>query len=143
MGDHLYDDLLEWSEQQADLLRRLAAGERVNKQVDWPNLIEEVESVGRDQLRAVSSPLTQELLHTFKAQAWPGSREAPHLHAEARRFRGEAIDSYTPSMRQRLDLQKIYRRPLQAVPATIDGQPPLPLPSESPATLDELLAEEQ
>jgi hypothetical protein len=37
----------------------------------------------------------------------------------------------------------IYRRALQAVPATIDGQPPLPRPSESPVTLDELLAEEE
>lgn len=39
-------DILLWSEHQAELLRRLAAGERVNDQVDWKNLIEEVESVG-------------------------------------------------------------------------------------------------
>ena len=40
-----YDtDILDWSERQAALLRRLANGERVNDAVDWPNVIEEVES---------------------------------------------------------------------------------------------------
>jgi hypothetical protein len=51
----LYDaDILEWSERQADLLRRVAAGEQLHDAApDWPNIIEEVESVGRDQLHAV------------------------------------------------------------------------------------------
>ena len=36
MPDGLYDrDALAWAEQQAELLRRLAAGERVNDAVDW------------------------------------------------------------------------------------------------------------
>ena len=36
----LYDtDILLWSERQADLLRRHAAGERVNDaSIDWPNI---------------------------------------------------------------------------------------------------------
>jgi hypothetical protein len=57
----LYDaDILEWSERQAALLRRVAAGERVNDTApDWPNIIEEIESVGRSQLSAVRSLLTQ------------------------------------------------------------------------------------
>ncbi|HEY5302150.1 MAG TPA: DUF29 family protein, partial [Acetobacteraceae bacterium] len=50
----LYDtDTLTWSERQAALLRRIAAGERVNDpDLDWPNIIEEVESVGRSDLHA-------------------------------------------------------------------------------------------
>ncbi len=36
MPDGLYDsDTLIWSETQADLLRRLAAGERVDADIDW------------------------------------------------------------------------------------------------------------
>ena len=43
----LYDaDVVPWSEQQAALLRRLAAGERVDDAVDWPNLVEEVGAFG-------------------------------------------------------------------------------------------------
>jgi hypothetical protein len=42
----LYDaDILTWSERQAELLRRVAAGESVNESPDWPNIIEEIESV--------------------------------------------------------------------------------------------------
>ena len=46
MNDLYDEDVLLWSEQQAALLRRLAAGERVNEQIDWENVIDEVESVG-------------------------------------------------------------------------------------------------
>ena len=53
MTDLYEEDVLLWSEQQAALLRRLAAGERVNEQIDWENVIDEVESVGSEQLHAV------------------------------------------------------------------------------------------
>ena len=52
----LYDaDILLWSEHQAALLKRLAAGERLNERPDWANIIEEMESVGRSQLSTVKS----------------------------------------------------------------------------------------
>lgn len=47
MPDDLYHrDFVAWSQAQAERLRRLAAGERVND-LDWGNLIEEVEDLGR------------------------------------------------------------------------------------------------
>jgi hypothetical protein len=139
----LYDtDILVWSERQAELLRRVAAGEPVNEPPDWPNIIEEVESVGSEQLHAVTSLLVQALTHMLKAEAWPLSREVPHWQAEARRFRGDAADRFAPSMRQRIDLGRLYRRALRAMPDTIDGQAPLPVPESCPVTLDELLAED-
>ena len=50
-----YDtDLLLWSERQAALLRRAAAGERVNDQVDWENVAEEIESLGRSDRRELT-----------------------------------------------------------------------------------------
>ena len=53
MPDGLYErDVLAWSEQQADLLKRLAAGERLNAAVDWTHVIEEVHDVGMSALRA-------------------------------------------------------------------------------------------
>jgi len=138
----LYDsDILLWSERQAELLRRLARGERVNDQVDWENVVEEVESVGRDQLHAVESLLVQALVHTLKAEAWPASRDAPAWRAESIRFRGDAAARYAPSMRRKLDLDRLYRRALRALPAEMDGQPPLPVPQSCPATIDELLHE--
>ena len=68
------------------------------------------------------------------------SRETPHWESEARRFRGDAADRYAPSMRQRIDLERLYRRALHIMPDTIDDQAPLPVPKTCPITLDELLS---
>jgi hypothetical protein len=43
------------------------------------------------------------------------------------------------SLRQRLDLARIYRQALRALPQTMDGVPPQPLPETCRPTLDELL----
>ncbi|MBV9811973.1 MAG: DUF29 domain-containing protein [Acetobacteraceae bacterium] len=137
-----YDsDILEWSEQQAALLRRVAAGERVND-VDWDNIIEEVTSVGREQLHAVESLLIQAMIHDLKTRCWPLSREVPHWRAEARRFRDGAARRFTPSMLQRLDISSLYRSAHRALPETIDGLPPHPVPAACPFTLDALLSED-
>src|SRR3954464_7943358 len=113
-----YDtDILAWSERQSALLRRRATGELVNDaELDWPNIAEEIEAVGSEQLHAVTSLLTQALVHMLKDDAWPLSREVPHWQAEAGRFRGDAADRFAPSMRQRIDMAKIYRRALRAMP---------------------------
>jgi hypothetical protein len=141
MSDLHDSDILEWSEQQANLLRRLAAGERVNDQLDWENLIDEIESVGSEQLHAVRSYIVQALLHDLKVQAWPLSREVPHWQAEARGFRGEARDRFAPSMARRIDVAKLYREAMRRMPESIDGVAPQSVPKTCPATLEELLAE--
>jgi Domain of unknown function DUF29 len=140
----LYEtDILAWSEEQAARLRRLAASDRLNDaSPDWPNIIEEIESVGREQLHAVEALLLQALVHMLKAEAWPLYRDAPSWRAEARLYRSQAASRYAPSMRQRLGLSRIYAKALRGMPETIDGQPPLPVPAECPVTLDALLSEE-
>ncbi len=134
-------DVLIWSEQQADLLRRVAAGERINDQVDWTNIIEEIESVGSEQSHAVESMLVQAIVHRLKAIGWPDAPDVDNWQADAERFRGDAASRFTPSMRRRLDLARIYRRATRAVPARMDGKAPQPLPSTCPSSLDNLLAE--
>ena len=142
MPDDLYDqDILVWSQHQADLLRRVAAGEPVNEAPDWTNIIEEVESVGNEQVHAVTSLLRQALIHMLKAAAWPLYRDAPVWRADAIDFRTQAADRFVPSMRQRIDVDKLYRQALRALPESIDDQPPLPVSATCPMTLDELLAE--
>ena len=137
----LYDtDILSWSKRQAALLRRVAAGERINDQVDWPNVIEEIESVGNEQLHAVESLLVQALRHMLKAEAWPLHRDAPNWRADAIDFRQQAQRRYAPSMRQRIDMVRIWRHAQRGLPEAQEGLPPLPIRTEMP-TLDELLSE--
>jgi hypothetical protein len=138
-----YDtDILIWSEHQAALLRRRAAGELVNDaEVDWPNIAEEIGDVGRSELRACRSLLRQALRHMLKAEAWPLARDAPTWRADAIDFRRQARDAFAPSMRQKIDIADLYTDALAAMPETMDGQPPLPMPDVCPVTLDELLGE--
>ena len=142
MSDLYETDILEWSERQAALLRRLSSGEAANAEIDWPNLIEEVEDVGRNTLRACRVQLLQALLHDLKAEAWPLSRDVPHWRSEARVARINAADAYAPSMRQKIDVPGIYAKALRAMPETIDGQLPLPVEEVCPVTLDDLLGDD-
>src|SRR6187455_2162897 len=107
-------DILGWSRQQAELLRRIAAGEAVNEAPDWENIIEEVESVGRSELATVKSLIIQALAHMMKAEAWPGATmPMAHWRLDAEMFREQAADRYAPSMRQNLDMQKLYQQALR------------------------------
>ena len=54
------DEIRLWSERQAALLRRLAAGEAVSEQVDWPNVVEEIEDLGHGDAHR---PVQDEIAH--------------------------------------------------------------------------------
>jgi hypothetical protein len=125
-------------------LRRRGAGEPVNDaDIDWHNVAEHIEDVGRSELHTVESLLTQALIDMLKAEGWPTMRDAPGWRAEGIRFRGDAADRFAPSMRQRIHMTRLYRRALRAITETIGGLDPLPLPGSCPVTLDELLSEDQ
>jgi len=140
--DDLYRrDALAWAEQQAALLRRLAAGERLNEAVDWPNVIDEVQDVGLSELRACQSLLQQATTHLLKLHAWPSSRSAGHWRSEAGSFLDDAEQRFTPSMRQRIELDRLYAKALRrAREAVDDAGAPQPLPGTCPFAPDELLA---
>ena len=139
MSDLYDEDILLWSEHQAELLRRLASGEPVDERPDWANIIEEVESVGREQLHAVESQLLQALLRMLKPEGWPQARDVENWLSEARRFRVQARRRFVPSMQRNIDVAGIYADALKALPMRMDGQPPRPVASDCPMTLDELL----
>ena len=142
MSNARYDaDIVIWSERQSELLGRLARGERVNDaDIDWPNIAEEIEDVGRSNLHAVESLLFQALVHMLKAQAWPQSVSAPGWRADARGFRAHARRGFVPSMRQRIDIAGLYADALEPLPESMNGDQPLAVPQVCPQTLDELLA---
>jgi hypothetical protein len=142
MPDDLYhSDALAWAEQQADLLERLARGERVNAAVDWPNVAQEVRDVGLSERRAVRSLLTRALEHLLKLHACPASRDANHLRVDTLQFLLDASAECSASMRARIDVQDLYRRAL--LPhgqVRIDGQAAkVHAPAQCPFNLDDLL----
>jgi hypothetical protein len=140
MPDDLYDrDALAWSERQAELLRRVARGERVND-VDWEHVVEEIEDVGISQLNAVRSYLYQMLVHLLKLRGWPELESELHWRGEIDAFQTNAEGRFAPSMRQRIDVVTIYGRAIRQIGLTqYGGKPALTPPATCPVTLDQLL----
>jgi hypothetical protein len=140
MLDNLYDrEVLAWSEPQADLLRRLARGERVND-VDWEHVVEEIEDVGRPELNNVRSYLRCMLARLLKVRGWPDSPPANHWRSEIVVFQKDALRRFAPSMRQRIDLGRLYADALEQLePLQHDGTASLARPADCPFTLDQLL----
>ena len=140
MPDDLYDrDVLLWSQHQADLLRRLARGERVND-IDWLHVVEEIEDVGLSELNAVRSYLRLMLVHLLKLRGWPDSPAAGHWRTEVVSFQKDAARRFAPSMRQRLDIQEAWADARdQLEDAIYDGQAAPTWPATCPFTLDDLL----
>lgn len=140
MPDNLYDtDILIWSEHQADLLRRLAHGERLNETIDWENLIEEVQDVGFSQLSACRSLLRQALIHLLKLHLAPKSRSVSHWRGEVNTFLADTRDRFTPSMRQRINLTALYAEAVSRLQDEADGRCDPRLPETCPFVLDDLL----
>ena len=71
MADALYEqDFIAWTEQQARLLRGEAA-RGSNRALDWENLAEEVEGLGRSERRELSSQLRRIMEHLWKLEFSP------------------------------------------------------------------------
>ena len=140
----LYDtDIVTWADRQVAELRRLAdAG--VSNAVDWANVIEEIECVGRSEWKGVRSQVGNALAHIVKGLCEPGSLSRVGWAAETSNFLAEARSDYRPSMRPLLDIDEIWRDGFRR--ATDSLKPyrvliPPRLPRTSPFTLDEILAE--
>jgi hypothetical protein len=109
-----YDtDTVLWSERQAELLRRLSAGERVNDQVDWENVVAEIGSVGRSQRIALASHVRVILEHLMKLEASPTIEPRRGWRDTVRRARGdidELLDD-SPSLRGAVNAMIARRLP--------------------------------
>src|SRR5258707_11394835 len=101
----LYDeDFVTWTEQQAEALRSAARGS-TNQPVDWENLAEEIESLGKSDRRELRSQIYRIVQHLAKLQfspaieprhGWRGSI------ADARMQAGLVLAD-SPSLRPQLD----------------------------------------
>jgi hypothetical protein len=142
----LYDeDILEWSERQAEIIRMLGRSVRnLPNELDIENVAEEIESVGRSELAAVESQLQNILVYLLKIAADPDSDAVRHWRAEIVAFHGEMQRRYAPSMRQRIDLAKLWgvARKLTILAAADTQTAEASVPVDCPLRLDELLVED-
>lgn len=136
------DDIVTWAEQQAASLRELARRPELSNRLDWENVAEEIESVGRSQISAVENLLAQTFAHLIKQLSAPDASPLEHWRKEAGTFQIAAMARYEPSMRQRLNWDKIWMsaRALAKLGLTLYGDTLMPnLPPQCPLSPDELL----
>jgi hypothetical protein len=101
----LYDrDFVAWTEQQAAALRTAARG-ATNQPLDWENLAEEVESLGRSDRRELRSQIYRIIRHLAKLQFSPATDPRPGWRESVGDDRAEAelVLDDSPSLRRELD----------------------------------------
>jgi hypothetical protein len=109
-GASLYDeDILAWSLLQAATLRSLADRRDLPNQLDLANVVEEIEDVGKSELRAVESLTRNILVHVILLWADPGAPPTFGWRGEIATWHDDILRRIGPSMRPKLDLDPIWR----------------------------------
>jgi hypothetical protein len=130
MADLYQDDILLWSERQAQLLRQHAVSARTNDPIDWPNIIEEIESVGRSERAALASHVRIILEHLAKLEASPATAPRAGWHETIVRARADIADlledspSLAPSLPDVCARQLRRVRPIVAAALASYGETP-------------------
>jgi hypothetical protein len=145
-GRSLYDeDILAWAEQQAGVLRRLAADPRgLPNELDLQHLAEEIEDVGKSELHRAESVLRLLLVHLLKIASAPNARSLDHWRREARLFQAELADSMSASIRAKLDLDRRWELAKDTADGELvreDDRVLSGLPDPCPLSFDDVLAE--
>ncbi len=129
--DLLYEtDYFLWLEKQA-----IAIKNRDVEGLDWDNLLEEIEYLGREQINAVNSLLKQIIIHRLKLDYTSEIYSRHHWKCEINAFIDDLEDKLTNAIRNKIDLKKPYTRARRAVLEQYN----LNLPQDCPYSLDELI----
>ena len=134
------DDVVTWADRQVEALRALARRPELSNAIDWENVIEEIETVGRSEWKSVENLLVNALAHALKIAADPNSLSAEHWKKEVANFSEQARMEMRPSMRARIDIDEIWRRACKQASIALQGSNRL-LPDVSqrcPYSFDEL-----
>ena len=136
------EDVETWAELQVDALRRLAAtpGSWANI-IDWENVLEEIESLGSEQRRAVESLLENALAHALKVVGDPNSLSTERWKKEIVNFLRQARKKIKPAMRSRIDIEEIWQDACEQASDTLEAfDRTLPdVPQRCPFSFDDLL----
>ena len=112
--DTLYEtDICTWAEQQVAVLRSLASRVDLPNELDLPNVVEEIEDVGNSQLRSVRSFMRLMLSHLILIAVDADADSVGHWTREVATFRGELMLCWQRSMRQRIDMDVIWRHAVE------------------------------
>ena len=137
--DSLYeDDFYAWTQQQAELLRRLPAA---GNEFDPEHIAEEIEDLGRSDLRAAQSLCEHIIEHFLKLEFSGLEQPADHWRDEIVEWRLQLEKVLTRSIEAKLDLPSRYRAALRLVRRLERDAPGLAsrIPADCPYTLEQIV----
>ncbi len=142
MSDLYDEDFTLWSEQQATLLRRRAAGELVNDaELDWQNIAEEIEAVAGNTRRELRNRLARLAQHLLKWHYQPELRSRS-WRSTVRTQRREIEDLLADNPSLRAELPEMFQIAYQRGRAdALDETGLLDLPAASPFTIEQALGD--
>ena len=132
------EDFYAWTQQQAELLRRLPP---LGNELDLEHIAEEIEDLGRSDLRTAQS-LCQHIIEHFLKIEYSGLKHPlDHWRDEIVEWRVQLEQVVTRSILAKLDLPDRYRVALRLVRQLERDVPGLSgrLPAECPYTLEQIL----
>ena len=136
----LYDeDFYAWTQEQADLLRRVRPGDN---RLDTELIAEEIEDLGKSELHACQSLCEHIIEHLLKL-AFSGLDEpADHWRREITEWRVQLKRKLSRSIEAKLDLPDRYRTALRLLRYLERDMPGLMsrVPAECPYSLDQILS---
>jgi hypothetical protein len=138
--DTLYEeDFYAWTQRQAELLRCLP---NPGNELDLENIAEEIESLGRSDLRTALSLVTHIIEHFLKLEYSGLHEPANHWRAEIVEWRFQLEQVLTQSIEGKLDLPSLHRAALRLVRRLEDDVPGLTnrLPKVCPYTLEQIVS---
>jgi Domain of unknown function DUF29 len=141
MADLYDEDIVLWSERQVNALRRRAANE-----IDWDNVAEEIEDVGRSEINATLSQIDNILRHRLYLLGWPNSPSVRKWQVELREFHRQLRRHHTPSMTGGQEpkisdatVTEAYGAAVDYCLVHMDTEPTHPLPETCPWSLTDIL----
>ncbi len=140
-------DFVLWSEQTAQHLRDVTKGDlplraRIFDKVDWENVIEEIESLGRSDKRALFSQSTRVIMHLLRWDFQQDRRSNSwQLSIVEGRIQIRQLIEDSPSLKNYLleILPKCYQDAVKLASTEIDS-PIKVFPVECPYTIEEVLS---
>jgi hypothetical protein len=135
----LYErDFFAWTQDQADALRRRSVNE-----IDWENLLEEVESLGRQERNELRSHLVVLLIHLLKWRYQPERRSRSWaLSVIEQRGEAQRVLRDNPSLKPQLaDVIADAYRQARVKTARQTRLPIKTFPPESPFNWDSAMTE--
>jgi hypothetical protein len=121
---------------------RCAAAAAGDLGVDWLNVAEEIESMGRSEQRGVHSALRRIIEHLLKLEHSPARDPRAGWHDSVIEHRIRVLDDLeaSPSLWGRIDLDKAFRQARRLVADSLQrgGMTPDSLPEACPYSLEQV-----